>query len=119
MYPLSIAIVRVHMNLLGWWLSRIEVVCIFASIEVFKLVKICEQIFREVVVNKPMSSGNVLLRLKVATQRWIHENKSPIFVQVAHANPLALGEISHEGQLVRPKSHLLYGEDTVAVRPLN
>ena len=72
----------------------------FASIEVFKLVKICEHIFREVVVNKPMLSGNVLLKLKVTTQRWIHENTSPIFVQVAHANPLALGEISHEGQLV-------------------
>ena len=35
----------------------------FASFEVVKLVKICEQIFREVVVNKPMSSGNVLLKL--------------------------------------------------------
>ena len=61
----------------------------FASIELFKIVKICEQIFREVVVNKPTSSFNVLLKLKVAAQRWIHENTSPIFVQVAHANPLA------------------------------
>ena len=31
-YPLSLAVVRVHMNLLGWWLSRIEVVCILLQL---------------------------------------------------------------------------------------